>query len=181
MAKSEYRNSIRSKAMIRASFAELLKEKSFGEISISDVVLKADIARATFYAHFKDTKEVLYALIESTIDEVAIMLESIDSSNYKKNIKHNFEIISAYIAKNLKYAKSLTCADRECGVSSIFIDEISEKLSFLKDKESMAFLLSGIYYFYRDIIDEKASISLMEAPSVLESFFISILETAIAK
>ena len=109
------------------------------------------------------------------------MLESIDSSNYKKNIKHNFEIISAYIAKNLKYAKSLVGADRECGVSSIFIDEISERLSFLKDKESMAFLLSGIYYFYRDIIDEKASISLVEAPSVLESFFIAILETAIAK
>ena len=181
MAKSEYRNSIRSKAMIRAAFSELMKEKSFGEISVADVVLRADIARATFYAHFKDTKDVLYALSESMVDEISTMLESIDNVNYKRCIKHNLEVISAYISRNLKYAKALVRADRECGISSIVIDEISNRLAFLKDKETIAFLVSGIYSFYRDIIEEKASISIMEAPIVLESYFNAVLEAAIAK
>ena len=54
--KVEYRNSIRSKVLIRKAFADLLKEKPYSEIKASDIIEKADIARATFYAHFSDTE-----------------------------------------------------------------------------------------------------------------------------
>ena len=49
MEKKEYRSALRSRKMIRQAFFELLKEKSFEKITVTDVVKKADVNRSTFY------------------------------------------------------------------------------------------------------------------------------------
>ena len=46
--KAEYRSSIRSKTMIKEALLELMIEKPFDKIAITDIVKKADINRGTF-------------------------------------------------------------------------------------------------------------------------------------
>ena len=46
--KAEYRSSIRSKTMIKEALLELMIEKPFDKITITDIVKKADINRGTF-------------------------------------------------------------------------------------------------------------------------------------
>lgn len=46
------------------AFTDLLKEKTFDRITVGDIVKKADIGRATFYAHFEAKECVLKALCE---------------------------------------------------------------------------------------------------------------------
>ena len=58
-AKKEYRSAIRSRKMIRQAFLELLKEKSFEKITVTDIVKRADINRSTFYAHYPDVMGLL--------------------------------------------------------------------------------------------------------------------------
>lgn len=48
------RRAIRSKRLIIEALRELILEKDYKEISVSDIVKRADIGRATFYAHFED-------------------------------------------------------------------------------------------------------------------------------
>jgi AcrR family transcriptional regulator len=49
----------RTRSLILGSFSELLAEKGFESISVQDVTDKAQINRATFYAHFVDKYELL--------------------------------------------------------------------------------------------------------------------------
>jgi AcrR family transcriptional regulator len=61
---------IRTRSLILTSFESLLAEKGFETISVQDVTDKAQINRATFYAHFPDK----YALLDYTIQK-AFMAE----------------------------------------------------------------------------------------------------------
>ncbi len=56
----------RTRGLILQSFEGLLAEKSFESISVQDVTDKAQINRATFYAHFQDK----YTLLDHSINKL---------------------------------------------------------------------------------------------------------------
>jgi len=56
----------RTRALILQSFEDLLAQKGFESISVQDVTDKAQINRATFYAHFPDK----YALLDYAIGQM---------------------------------------------------------------------------------------------------------------
>ena len=56
----------RTRGLILRSFEGLLAEKGFESISVQDVTDKAQINRATFYAHFPDK----YALLDYSISQM---------------------------------------------------------------------------------------------------------------
>jgi AcrR family transcriptional regulator len=49
----------RTRALILGAFSDLLAQKGFETISVQDVTDKAQINRATFYAHFEDKYKLL--------------------------------------------------------------------------------------------------------------------------
>src|ERR1051326_7305039 len=49
----------RTRGLILQAFSELLAEKGFESISVQDMTNRAEINRATFYAHFIDKYELL--------------------------------------------------------------------------------------------------------------------------
>ena len=55
----------RTRNLILGSFNDLLAEESFDSISVQDVTEKAQINRATFYAHFEDK----YALLDYWVQQ----------------------------------------------------------------------------------------------------------------
>lgn len=69
--KKEYRSAIRSRKMIRQAFYELLKEKNFEKITVTDIVKRAEINRSTFYAHYPD----VMGLIDEMQEEVLTFTE----------------------------------------------------------------------------------------------------------
>ena len=48
----------KTREAIFTAFTQLLNEKDFGQITVGQIIDKADVGRATFYAHF-ETKEFL--------------------------------------------------------------------------------------------------------------------------
>jgi AcrR family transcriptional regulator len=56
----------RTRSLILQSFESLLAEKNFEHISVQDVTDKAEINRATFYAHFQDK----YTLLDYSINKM---------------------------------------------------------------------------------------------------------------
>jgi AcrR family transcriptional regulator len=65
----EVKNDLRSKRtrrLLQQALTELMTQKGFSEISVQDITAKAEINRATFYAHFDDKYELLNASIRET-------------------------------------------------------------------------------------------------------------------
>lgn len=56
----------RTRAMIRQSFIDLLAVKDFEDITVQDIVDRAELNRATFYNHYQDK----YQLLDATMADL---------------------------------------------------------------------------------------------------------------
>ncbi|WP_307891737.1 TetR/AcrR family transcriptional regulator [Bacillus swezeyi] len=66
MTKQTDRRINRTKRMIRDALSGLMEEKTFEEITVTDISQKADINRGTFYLHYQDK----YDLLEQSESEI---------------------------------------------------------------------------------------------------------------
>lgn len=80
----EYRSSIRSRRMIRNAFLELLEEKEFGKITVTDIVKRADLNRSTFYAHYPDVTGVVEEIQDEIINR---NMELVKQMKYRNILK----------------------------------------------------------------------------------------------
>jgi AcrR family transcriptional regulator len=79
--KATYRNSIRSKEMIKQSLVELLNKKPITDITVTDIVTHANINRGTFYNHYNNPIDVVEEIKQELLDLLTIELKK--ASNLK--------------------------------------------------------------------------------------------------
>ncbi len=68
MEKKRNRNALRSQRLIQNALLSLMQENDIDQITISDIVNRADINRGTFYAHYKNIPDVLEQIADDYID-----------------------------------------------------------------------------------------------------------------
>ena len=71
------RRSIKTKREILQAVHSLMDEKSFEDITVVDIVNRADISRGTFYLHYEDKYIMLGALEEQLIQVISGKLDAI--------------------------------------------------------------------------------------------------------
>lgn len=64
------RRVVRTKKMLRDALTDLMCEKGFDSITVSDLTSKADINRGTFYLHYRDKFDLLEQNEEELIEEI---------------------------------------------------------------------------------------------------------------
>lgn len=79
--KAPYKNSIRSKAMIREALISLLDKKPIGDITVTDIVNTANINRGTFYNHYNNPIEVVVEMESELMDRLVDGLKKVSSIN----------------------------------------------------------------------------------------------------
>ena len=67
--------------MIRSALAELIDEKGFNNISVTDLTQRADINRGTFYLHYVDKYDLLEKIENEIIQEIEEETKHLDSIN----------------------------------------------------------------------------------------------------
>ena len=77
----------RSVTDIKQAFLQVLKQKTFKEITISEIIREANYSRGTFYAHFESKEQILDQIISETLQE---MIEQIKVP-YKQFTKVNLK------------------------------------------------------------------------------------------
>lgn len=70
----------RTQRAIRDAFISLVLERGYDHVLIDDIAQRADIGRATFYAHYSDKDDLFAQLFAGLSDELTARMEAIDFS-----------------------------------------------------------------------------------------------------
>ena len=93
----------RTKRAIRNAFAELLSEKRYEEITVTDITVRADINRKTFYNYYAGVYEVVAGIEDSIIASLDDALENVDLNTAIRNPHIIFERIAEIIHSDLDF------------------------------------------------------------------------------
>jgi AcrR family transcriptional regulator len=62
------RRSQRTQHLLSAAFVELMREKGYSDITVSDLIERANIGRSTFYSHFRDKDDLFVHELDRVIE-----------------------------------------------------------------------------------------------------------------
>lgn len=95
--KREYRNSIRTKKLIRAAFAQMLGErKRISNISVAELAERADIAKSTFYNHYEDVYAVADEMMKEITDGLNLIIDAMENdktNDYRVYVRSIFAFL----------------------------------------------------------------------------------------
>lgn len=86
---------IKTKNLLYQTLIELMKDKTFEEIKVSDICSKAMINRSTFYAHYEDKYELLLDFINNLKEELVIELNK--NENNLNTREYYIKLISLFL------------------------------------------------------------------------------------
>ena len=99
---SDDRRSIRTRKFIRQALSELIEEKGFNNISVTDITTRAAINRGTFYLHYSDKYDMLEKIESEVIQEFYSIAQSINCS--KEELDNEMEIL-CFMSKYFHFIK----------------------------------------------------------------------------
>jgi AcrR family transcriptional regulator len=73
----------RTRAALQRALIQLVAEEDLSQISVAEVVDRADVSRSTFYDHYRDVHELAEAACTSMIDDLIASLTAVDPAPTK--------------------------------------------------------------------------------------------------
>ena len=124
MAKQEYRSAVRSRNLIGKAFLELLEEKEFEKITVTDIVRRADINRSTFYAHYPDVRGLVEDIIEDALNRTMSLMEEIEVRTMFRDPLPFLRQLSKPLVENQQLYRLLL----RTGQATIQLEKLKERL-----------------------------------------------------
>lgn len=156
---------IKTRKAIFEAFNELLAEKSYSEMTVQDIIVKADIGRGTFYAHFGKKDDLLNELSRDVFNSVFECRCNSACIHDKDEKKHDFKSMVEHTLVHIKSVRNNFYNLFQCDGREVFMDVFKV---YLKELFRDSLFENGMSYF----ADVEEEIVL----EVLESAFIGILE-----
>lgn len=157
MEKKEYRSAVRSRKMIRQAFFEILKEKAFEKITVTDVVKKAEINRSTFYAHYPDVMGVVEEIQEEILDYTQNFMKNVNFNDFYENPKPYLNQLIQLVAENKELYRLLMTSSMVAKemdqLKYIMIDRIIETLDGNDRFQSKFDLEFATRFFMGGVVD----------------------------
>ena len=181
MKKKEDLRIIKTKASLYRGLMELMKEKTFEEIKVSEICSKSLINRSTFYDHFNDKYELLQSLINDLKKELVDSL----SIDYKKSnirdyyiemleimldhIDKNKEVYSAIVKINSNSIARDMLGDTVLKMATKEIDEKYKNESDIPTRTIVLFYTTGIINIIYDSLNDISSFQKKQLLETLKS------------
>jgi AcrR family transcriptional regulator len=171
--KAEYRSAVRSRKLIRQAYVELIKIKDIDNITIKDIVTRADINRGTFYAHYSSVGAVSEQIENEIIAALFQFLDEFKDKNTRliENPLPFITNIARFIENDQEFYRLLINSQRSAPFfnkfKALFIDKImsdEKKMSAIKNKNQFLVCVnlyaSGFAGLYQDWFNQKIKMSL---------------------
>lgn len=106
-APAKNRNAQRSIRLLKQAFMELLAEKPYEKISVSDVTRRADLNRGTFYAHFDNMDDLLRFVMNELMHTISVIIDRTFDGTFLDNPMPVLEQIGDFLMDNAELARKL--------------------------------------------------------------------------
>ncbi len=147
------KRSRRTRAWLTDTLLELLEEKDYAEISITELTEKADIARPTFYRNYSSKDDILLLKMEEILDgylkEVPKYLETKNDTNWDYEVtlmvsiwKQNRTLFKALIKAGL----SLQALEKLSEFFSLFHMKVQKLEKLDEYNQCLVYYLAGGVY-----------------------------------
>lgn len=83
----------RTKVALRTALLELLAERGYEGISVQALVDRADVGRATFYAHYADKEDVLLESLEALGEHIRSQIDPDESTKVPLSLRFAFPML----------------------------------------------------------------------------------------
>lgn len=155
--KAECRSSIRSRRMIREVYTQFLKEKELSKITVTDIVTKADLNRATFYAHYPDVRGVTEEIEDEIIEKMIDVLKEFKFTSFFKNPAPLLLKLSRCLEKDDEFYRTLIRANGSEifmeKLKNVFSDYMLNNSDIPEDMRHTKTVRLRVYYFADGIIN----------------------------
>ena len=120
---------IKTKNLIYNTLIELMKDKTFEEIKVSEICNKALINRSTFYSHYEDKYDLLVDFINSLKDEFVTELNKNSSNlNTKEYYIELIKIFLNHIEERKEMYTSIMINNRNSIMMDILLSVVNNDL-----------------------------------------------------
>lgn len=170
-AKKEYRNSLRSRKLIKVALLQLMLENDISRIKVKEVIEIADISKGTFYAHYTDVFNVLEEIENENIQLLRDYLQAQPRVELINDFSPFIVKVFNNIEANLDFYKILFATKNANSflnkMQKVFVDYMMEDhlmLTKLRNKEEamlfFSFISIGTANLLQDWFNCKCEISL---------------------
>lgn len=87
---------MRVKNAITVALLHLMHQKSFSDISVSELIREAGVARASFYRNYASKEDVLLTLIDDVLEEFRGTIDGEGDYYCYQNVRRSFEYFKRY-------------------------------------------------------------------------------------
>ncbi|WP_156855648.1 TetR/AcrR family transcriptional regulator [Oceanobacillus sp. AG] len=144
-----------TRMVLKDSLLQLLKQKSFSQVTVKEICERADINRSTFYAHYRDQFELLETIEDEIVMDMQQYMNTYNLQEKEDALKMTEKLISYFAAKQEELIILLNVSDetsferkvREVAQASIRSEWIiSEQTDQQLSSYLTAFIISGSVY-----------------------------------
>lgn len=177
----------KTREAILNAFTELLSEKHYNRITVADIIEKADVGRATFYAHFETKDYLLKELCEELFCHV---FDATDASGEDHNHIFKCDAPSSVILHLLQHLQKndknilelLSCESNE-----LFLRYFKENLKLLILKQPQIFCerkegtypddywINHISATFVETVRWWVNNGMKESPETLSGYFMAVI------
>lgn len=118
---------IKTKKVLYTALVDLMREKTFEEIKVSEICAKALVNRSTFYAHYEDKYEFLVDFLDTFKESLTSYLDTNDNNlNTKKYYMEMLKLLLTHI-EDKKNIYSAIMVNNRNGVMMDIISDVVNK------------------------------------------------------
>ena len=115
---------IKTKNLIYNTLIELMKDKTFEEIKVSEICSRALVNRSTFYAHYEDKYEFLVDFLDTFKDSLTSYLDTNDNNlNTKEYYMEMLKLLLTHIEDKKNIYSAIMVNNRNGVMMDIISDD----------------------------------------------------------
>jgi AcrR family transcriptional regulator len=102
--KQEDRRLMRSRRLLGNALIQLMQEKRYIDITVQNIIDRADVGRTTFYKHFQDKEDLLISNLEAILDDFIHHMDSdgddqmlLSTADFFRHVKEHPDLYKAML------------------------------------------------------------------------------------